>query len=260
MKKKGLSAIIILSLVVTLLAACTKDKPSSNATDSGQSPASSTQVDSTATPKATAMPETKELVTLTEMVQNHPAQPFKENWLVWDIYRKYAGVNLKVTPYQGDWWDAIPLVIASGDMPDIMWFAGIEFANKYGDQGALVNLLDHLDKMPNLKNWMQQHPVESSVALSSDGKLYMAPSFNSISSGSMMLYRKDILEKNNLKSPANYEELYTVLKALKKLYPESYPMMARGMDAFDYSFAPVLHPYTSSQCSVKHHPISWFYW
>ncbi|MNC29239.1 hypothetical protein D3C75_774820 [compost metagenome] len=38
------------------------------------------------------------------------------------------------------------------------------------------------------------------------------------------LIRSDILEQNGLQAPTNTDELYTLLKKLKELYPDSYPL------------------------------------
>ncbi len=50
-----------------------------------------------------------------------------------------------------------------------------------------------------------------------------------ISSGDMpdllsWLYRDDIFKKNNLTPPADWDQMYTVSKKLKELYPASYPV------------------------------------
>ncbi|MEI0736314.1 hypothetical protein VQ056_05980 [Paenibacillus sp. JTLBN-2024] len=41
------------------------------------------------------------------------------------------------------------------------------------------------------------------------------------------LYREDVFKKHNLAVPKTYEELHQVLKKLKELYPESYPLSMR---------------------------------
>lgn len=42
------------------------------------------------------------------------------------------------------------------------------------------------------------------------------------------MYREDIFKKNGLNPPSNYDELITVGKKLKELYPNSYPFSFRS--------------------------------
>ncbi len=41
------------------------------------------------------------------------------------------------------------------------------------------------------------------------------------------LYRADIFTKNNIAVPTSYDELYTALKKLKDIYPDTYPLVFR---------------------------------
>src|SRR5690606_16388469 len=93
-------------------------------------------------------PETRKPVTLSAMVQSHPSYPFRDDWMIWDVYKQLRNVTLDVSGYQGNWWETIPLIIGSGDMPDLMWMSGRDNFHKYGSEGALVDLNEHLDKMP----------------------------------------------------------------------------------------------------------------
>jgi putative aldouronate transport system substrate-binding protein len=228
--KKVTTLIISLVLVLALLVSCA---PGSSDTDS--------QADATKAPEKTEQPKDtaptekpkEEPTKLTMMVQNHPAWPLKEDWLIWDIHNENANVILEVSGYQGNWWDAIPLIVASGDMPDLMWMVNQD-AIKYGEQGAVENLLDHLDKMPNLSAFMAQYPDEAPPLYSASGKLYLHPAHGAFGEyDGMWLYRKDIFEKHQLELPNNYDEFYEVMKKLKEIYPESTPLYVTGLNTFN---------------------------
>src|SRR5690554_886296 len=134
--KKVTTLIISLVLVLALFVSCAPSSSDSNSdVDSTKAPEQTKQ------PKETTTEQPKEEPTkLTMMVQNHSAWPLKEDWLIWDLHNTNANVELEVSGYQGNWWDAIPLIVASGDMPDLMWMVNQD-ATKYGEQGAIVNLL-----------------------------------------------------------------------------------------------------------------------
>lgn len=178
----------------------------------------------------------KDPVTLTAMVQNHGAFPFNENWMIWDVYEQKANVKLDVSAYQGNWWETIPLIVTSGDMPDLMWMSGSGNFNKYGGDGALVDLMAHLDKMPNLKKFMEQHPEETASVTAADGKMYLPPTKGGYPAGSsVLLYREDILKKHQITPPETLDEFYDVLKQLKQLYPDSFPYVINQLGGILYN-------------------------
>ncbi len=227
--KKVVVVMFAAIFALALIAGCTK---SNSGTDQpSQSPAGSAKPSET---------KKSSPASLTMMVQNHPAWPLKNDWLVWKQHETNANVKLTVSGYQGNWWDAIPLVVASGDMPDLMWMAGNEMIHRYGAEGAIVNYLDNLDKMPNLKAFIEKYPEEVKPLLSTDGKLYVHPSRGAYGTyDGLYLYREDIFQKHNLKVPQTFDELYTTLVELKKLYPDSTPLLFSGLVGFTnfgYSF------------------------
>lgn len=242
--KKYAALLLSVILLMSMFAACSTPSPavSGKETQAATAPADTQTVSASAanTTPTPAEPKTAApAATLTMMVQNHPDAPFKDDWLIWKLHETNANVKLKVSAYQGNWWDSIPLVIASGDLPDLMWMVSSD-ANKYGGQGALVNLLDHMDKLPNLKAWMEQYPDEIAPILSADGKMYVHPSHGGFGDfeGGMWLYRQDIFKKNNLAVPATFDELYQTLLKLKEIYPDSTPLYFADTYSFtNYGFS-----------------------
>ncbi len=220
--KRIMSLVILATLFFSLLPACSPIG-SVNVTTAESKTAQTT----------TKTEEAAEPVTLTMMVQNHASNPFSEDWLIWKLHEKNANVKLKVSSYVGDWWDAIPLVIASRVLPDLMWMISTD-AIKFGQEGALLDYLEYIDQMPNMKAFIDKYPSQVPPMLTVDNKLYLHPSEGAYgkSSGLMMVYRKDIFEKNNISMPANYDEFYQVLLQLKGIYPESTPLYFSGTNSF----------------------------
>lgn len=140
MKKKSLSIVVITALCASLLAACggTKDKGGdASAGGSSSSPAST----------ASAAPVKK---TFTALLDNNATFPYSKDWPVWNMIEEKTGVRLDVQVPSGKLADTLNLTIASNNLPDLMYMSNRNDSNKYGMQGALANILDYVDQMPNI--------------------------------------------------------------------------------------------------------------
>ncbi len=123
------------------------------------------------------------------------------------------------------------LMLTDQEIPDLSFFWSNEFAPVYGPKGAFIDLMEYIDKMPNVKKAMETYPVAFSEYINEDGSMYALPMITTGSTGAYQyLYRKDIFEKHDLTWPTNQEEFYNVLKKLKELYPNSYPFCLRNLD------------------------------
>ena len=112
--------------------------------------------------------------------------------------------------------------------------------NIYGEQGAFVNLLDEyaLNRMPNFQqNVLDYYDATLQIErlMSSSGALYAFPRYNTerlVNYGWM--YRQDIFEKHGIAMWYDSESFLNVLRQLKTLYPESYPLTGASMpDVFN---------------------------
>lgn len=173
-------------------------------------------------------PEGKAKHTFTALLDSNPTFPYSKDWPVWKWIGEKTGVTLEVQTPSGKLSDSLNLAIVSRNLPDLLFMPSRRESNKFGQQGALVNLLDHLDDAPNLKKWIEQYPEEAKAALSPDGKMYMFPNQGFGETNRMVwMYREDVFKKHNLSVPKTYDELYETLKKLKELYPDSYPLTFR---------------------------------
>ena len=123
------------------------------------------------------------------------------------------------------------LLLTDQKIPDLSFFWSNEFPPVYGPKGAFFDLMQYIDKMPNVKKAMEMYPTAFTEYVTADGEMYSLPMIVTGSTGAYQyLYRKDILEKHNLKWATSQEEFYQLLKDLKALYPNSYPFCIRNMD------------------------------
>ncbi|MCU6712226.1 extracellular solute-binding protein [Paenibacillus sp. J5C_2022] len=208
---------LILSFVLTmmLLTACSGNGNNDN-NNAGPS---------ATTGSGQAGPDSK---TLTALLDNNATFPYSEDWPIWKWLKEKTGVTLDVQTPSGKLGESLNLVVASKSMPDLMYMPNRNESNKFGQDGALVDILEYVDQMPNLKAWMEQYPEEAKAALSADGKMYMFPNQGFGETNRMIwLYREDVFAKEGLTAPKTYDELYDTLKALKTKYPDSYPLSIR---------------------------------
>lgn len=208
-----------------VLGACSSGN-NDNGASSSPSASGSPSAEASASPSAEPLQEQ----TFTFLNYSNASWPYDVNWKVWQYIKEKTGVTLDIQLPAGNLLeDALSLTIASGDLPDIMWNQVKATADKFGQQGALVNILDYVDQMPNLKAWMEKYPTETNNVLSSDGKMYTFPNAGlGESNRRTWMYREDVFKKHNLKTPETWDELYETLKQLKAEYPDSYPLTVRN--------------------------------
>lgn len=168
------------------------------------------------------------------------------------------GCNINVTCYDPETYKTkVSVAIKTGNLPDIfVTQEGYVGANKYGEQSAFVNLLSEnaLAKMPNFKKlFVDNADLKSRIDFytSDNGGLYVVPQYNldrTVNHG--WLYRKDIFEKHNIEMWTDSESFLKVLRQLKQLYPESYPLT--GKDMVKYVFDRVGNSYGINHTRVAY--------
>jgi putative aldouronate transport system substrate-binding protein len=116
-----------------------------------------------------------------------------------------------------DFKNKLNVVMASGNMPDVVTITGPPDSNyyKWARQGAFLQLDEYLDKYKSFKDV----PASIYNQVKVDGKVFSIPTYRStyIYSG---LIRQDWLDKLGLKIPTNYEELKQVAIAFTKNDPD----------------------------------------
>ncbi|MNH91179.1 Lipoprotein LipO precursor [compost metagenome] len=247
--KKQSSVLLSVVTSIALLAGCSSSEQGN--ADAGQTNNSTSK--------------TIEKKTFSMLVESNPSWPYNKDWPVWKWIEEKTGVTFNISVPSGKLDEAVKLNVASGNMPDISMMLSLAEANKYGQQGALVNILDYKDEMPNFKKWMEKYPEITKGNIASDGKMYMFPNEGFGETNRMnWLYREDIFKKHGLAKPTNYDELYTVLKKLKELYPDSYPLSFRMGKVLHDSMTKILTPafgtnelyvYDDAAKQVKYGPV-----
>ena len=174
-------------------------------------------------------------------VPSSSSWPAREDWAAFRYMQEGSGatLNLMIVP-DSDSATKIPLMMASQDeIPDILAGTSNKGYNKYAGKGV-VALDDFAEYMPNYTAWADSlsddmYAVAVTPRKHSDGKIYYTPGSGREYRTRMRawLYREDVFEKNGLKAPTTFDELYNVCKKLKTIYPDSYPFCTRSEYLFD---------------------------
>jgi len=192
--------------------------------------------------------------TLNITIESHSSWPFREDWKVWEYIREAVGgtVNVNAIP-SSDFSTKFPIMMAAPDsLPDLIGFSWEPGSfTSFCEQNAFLALDDYSDLLPDYNAFWEGLPESDQwmreTRRKADGKVYYAPIYGMERSTNLRgwLYREDIFKKHNLKAPETLDELYTVSKKLKELYPESYPFCVRSgfsnVNVFGSSFKAGFH-------------------
>ncbi|WP_314742833.1 extracellular solute-binding protein [Treponema lecithinolyticum] len=145
---------------------------------------------------------------------------FDENW---DIYRYAAektGISLTGTASKNntDSKQAFNLMIASGNLPDIISYTISDLELLGFKDGAVIDLSDLIEKhAPNIKRFMKEHPRLAKDMYAYNGKIYALPTYydyDKLNVTTTIFIRTDWLKKFNLKVPSTIEEMEKVLTTI----------------------------------------------
>ena len=116
------------------------------------------------------------------------------------------------------WQEAKAAMLASGDLPDVLFKADLTTAEQmaYADAGVLIDLKPLLaEYAPNLWALLEAHPDWLQAVTLPDGKIVALPSINELSPQNAMWINQDWLTKLGLAMPTDWDSFVTVLQAFQ---------------------------------------------
>jgi len=151
---------------------------------------------------------------------------YREDWPVEKKASELTGIKVKnvASLATTSSRDAFNLLMASGDLPDIVGGDAVgglkdDFI-RFGLEGAFVPLDELIAAhAPNIKAFFDAHPQIRQAISGPDGKLYFIPYVPDGKFARGWFIRQDWLDKLGLEPPQNVDELYTVLKAFREKDP-----------------------------------------
>lgn len=165
------------------------------------------------------------------LYNNHPNYPLKDDWLFWSELTKRTRVKLEpVAVPLSDYEQKRSLLVGAGDAPLIIPKTYHPAENQFVSSGAILPVSDYLDLMPNFKEKIDKWGLKPEIDTlrQSDGKFYLLPGLHEKPwQEYTVAVRTDILDELKQPVPKTWDDLYTVLKAMKAKYPNSYPYSDR---------------------------------
>nr|WP_254450232.1 extracellular solute-binding protein [Cohnella herbarum] len=132
-------------------------------------------------------------------------------------------VNVIPVPAQGASVQKFNTMVASKDLPDVMFMDRGPLVEKLRQAGKLVPLDDYLDKYPNLKKYAGEETLN--MLRSDDGKLYQFPNWYTstpMGNGGYMI-NKTIYKELGSPKLETFDDLYAYLKLVKEKFPDVIP-------------------------------------
>lgn len=220
---KALAIVLSAATVMSLTVGCSSNNTNSSKA-SGNSAASGQE--SNVTTKDGFF-WSKEPVSFTVLFSDNSAYPYKDSWTFFKTLKEKTNVTLVPTVVaMSDYTSKRSVLIASGQAPQIIpkTYAGQE--DQFVPSGAILPISDYVSQMPNfskeVKDWKLEDDLKTITQ--ADGKYYIMPGLHqSFIQDYSLAIRSDILKKNNIALPESWDDLETVLKQLKKLYPDKTP-------------------------------------
>ncbi|NGP43828.1 extracellular solute-binding protein [Bacillaceae bacterium SIJ1] len=131
-----------------------------------------------------------------------------------------VNIDWKLSP-GSDWTQKRNLMIASGDLPDVILKLSPSDVVMGGSQGIFIPLEDMIDKYaPNLTAFLDENPEVRDAITAPDGHIYSLPMANMSkfkrSSGNTLWINEKWLEKIGMDMPETTDEFYEALQAFKE--------------------------------------------
>jgi putative aldouronate transport system substrate-binding protein len=231
--KKLFLLVAIISMLGSLLAACSGSKETSKEVPKSKAAVDDYKVGSTF--------KAKEPLTFSFLYSDHPNYPLKKDWLLFEEIKKRTNVTLDPTIVpMSDYEQKRSLLMSSGNAPLIIpkTYPGQEAA--FVSSGVILPVSDYVDKMPHFKDFVEKYDLQADLDTlrQEDGKYYVLPGMHEkIWPDYSLAIRNDIFEKNNIAIPTTWAELQDSLSKLKEIYPDIIPYSDRWQLKSTLNFA-----------------------
>ncbi|CAM3477663.1 extracellular solute-binding protein [Marinicrinis lubricantis] len=152
-------------------------------------------------------------------------------------------VNIEAINSGGNAAQKLNTMIASNELPDVIWMERGADVEKLRAAGMLVPYDDYLEKYPNLKEWLGEEGLN--MLRSPDGKVYQFPNWytNQPNGNAGYVVNKKIYEELGSPKLETTEDFYNYLTMVKENYPDVVPFdpylakEGQGLDVLYSAFA-----------------------
>jgi len=170
-------------------------------------------------------------LSLSVMVLSNAAYPYKADWPFWSELTKRTNVTLQPTVIPGsDYNQKRSVMISAGDAPLLIPKTYHPDEEGYIASGAILPVSDYIDLMPNFKDQISKWNLQSDLdgLREQDGKFYLLPGLHEdVWLDYSLAVRTDVLSQLSLPAPKTWDDVHTMLTAMKAAHPDIYPFSDR---------------------------------
>ncbi|NUR27736.1 MAG: extracellular solute-binding protein [Catenulispora sp.] len=170
-------------------------------------------------------------LTFSVMLLSNANYPYKADWLFWSELTKRTNVTLQPTVIPAsDYNQKRSVMVSAGNAPTLIPKTYHPDEEAYIAGGAILPVSDYLDLLPHFKDKVAKWNLQGDLdqLREADGKFYLLPGLHEdVWKDYSLAIRTDILKQLNLEVPQTWDDLTTVLRAMKKAYPDKYPFSDR---------------------------------
>ena len=207
LRSKMMYSMLMAVVISGTLAGCgSKSEPTSQeAVTTGEA-----KTEETAPAEETILKVSYKKNVLTEDLANNKA--FKE-------LEEKTGIKIEWTYLSDtDWDDQKALILASGDIPDIIFGDAMTKEDIINNKDYFLPLEDYIENCPNIKAAFEKYPELRKRVTATDGHIYTLPNRQPCMPNTQDAFfiNQKWLDNLGLKMPTTADELYNILKAFKE--------------------------------------------
>lgn len=165
------------------------------------------------------------------MLLSNTNYPYTASWLFWSELAKRTNITLSPTVIPGsDYNQKRSVMVSAGDAPMIIPKTYHPDEEAYIAGGAILPVSDYLDLMPNFQDKVSKWNLQGDLdqLREADGKFYLLPGLHQdVWVDYSIAVRTDILQKLGLSTPQTWDDVHSMLTAMKTAYPNQYPFSDR---------------------------------
>jgi putative aldouronate transport system substrate-binding protein len=170
---------------------------------------------------------------------------------LYNLLKEWSGYNINYETLPKDnASQKISVILASGDVPDLMHIPGKSDYFKLAQQGSFEPLDDLVEKyIPNLSSVFSKEQLDAARL---DGVLYGLPVRVAQKVGNGVLIHDGVFKELGLKDPTTLDEMYNVLKTIKE-QKNIIPLTAAASNpgSFMGAFSPISSMYGVGNTTVE---------
>ena len=136
--------------------------------------------------------------------------------------RGKASIDVQIIPVI-DYDTKVNTILASGDIPDVIWGSGPSSATwkEAQDEGAFTPIDEYLEKYPAIRRAVPESIWK--LLKDENGDTYFVPNLIWPQVPFFLHYREDLFEQAGLEPPTSLDEFVTTLTKLKSAFPKVVP-------------------------------------